>query len=157
MSKTEMTIERVRELIQIYGAAPQHWPSDERETAEAFLTTHADLLADDLSEARALDALLETEHMPEPSLALTERILEAAPIAPARQNSILATLQAVLFPRGVRWPAGAALASLTMGLLGGYAYAATGAGYDRADVVYDTAFGSNQTLDWLDTEQGGYE
>ena len=57
-----------------------------------------------------------------------------------------------LFPQGVRWPAGAALASLLMGLVGGYAYASTGIGYDQADSAYYAAFGIDSAIDWVSLE-----
>jgi len=64
----------------------------------------------------------------------------------------LGGLSAILFPQGVRWPAGAALASLVMGLVGGYAYASTGIGYDQADSAYYAAFGFDNGAEWVSLE-----
>ena len=118
---------------------------------KTFLASEPDLFVTALNEARALDALLLGEALPEPDAALADAILAAAPTAPAR-NSLLGLLSNAVFPQGVRWPAGAALASLMMGLVGGYAYASTGAGYDQAEDAYYAAFGYDTNETWLSVE-----
>ena len=148
-----MTTERVFELIDAYGAEPGGWPEDEREAAMALLASDPETFAAALDAARALDALLLNESLPEPSLDLSDAILDAAPQAPeAPRKGILDGLWSVLFPQGARWPAGAALASLMMGLVGGYAYASTGAGYDQAEDAYYAAFGFDTNEDWMSLE-----
>ncbi|MEL7033890.1 MAG: hypothetical protein AAGL97_15525 [Pseudomonadota bacterium] len=152
MSEVTISTERVLELIAAYGAEPGAWPKDERAAATQLLETAPDLFAAALDEARALDALLQTERVPEPSLQLGETILAVAPTAKRVRKGAFNGLTALIFPQGVRWPAGAALASLMMGLVGGYAYAATGAGYDQADLAYYAAFGVDVGEDWLGVE-----
>lgn len=148
---TDMTIstERVLELIEAYGAEPGAWPEDERAAASMLIAESPDLFASTLADARALDALLLNEAVPEPSAALSEAILAAAPTAKPEQQRSGFRLSSLLFPQGARWPAGAALASLLMGLVGGYSYASTGAGYDQADVAYYAAFGIDGGDDWV--------
>ncbi|MEM9178536.1 MAG: hypothetical protein AAGA89_02440 [Pseudomonadota bacterium] len=150
----DMTIstERVLELIAAYGAEPGAWPEDERAAATKLVTAAPDLFAAALEDARVLDLMLQDEQVPEPGPRVSDAILAAAPAPKAAARGVLGGLSALIFPQGVRWPAGAALASLMMGLVGGYAYASTGAGYDQADLAYYAAFGVESGEDWLGTE-----
>jgi hypothetical protein len=152
MTVTDMTTDRVLELIAAYGAAPMSWPEDERDAAAALIAADPDAFEAALADAQALDRLLETEDVPEPPAALAETILAGAPSAKPAATGVLKGLSAILFPQGVRWPAGAALASLVMGLVGGYAYASTGIGYDQADSAYYAAFGLDGGEDWVSLE-----
>ena len=152
MTETKMTPERVLDLIEAFGAETVAWPEDERPAAEALIAAQPDLFLSALDAARAVDALLMEEIVPEPSPMLADPILAAAPSASPVQNSPLQALVRFIFPQGARWPAGAALASLMMGLVGGYAYASTGAGYDQADSAYYTAFGFDSGEAWLEVE-----
>ncbi len=152
MTVNGMTQERVLELIAAYGAEPMGWPEDERDAARALLEAEPGAFAAALSDAEALDQALCLEAVPEPSAILAESILAAAPDAPRTQSGLIDRLSAVLFPQGIRWPAGAALASLAMGLIGGYAYASTGIGYDQADSAYYAAFGLDSGEDWVSLE-----
>ena len=152
MTRETMTIERALELIEAYGAEPGGWPEEERAAASALIEVEPDTFVEPLSEARALDAVLMSETLPDPSGDLAANILAHAPLAAPEQKSVLGGLSSVLFPRGVRWPAGAALASLVMGLVGGYAYASGGVGYDQEDAVYYAAFGVDSDESWLSLE-----
>lgn len=152
MTQTEMTPDRVLELIAAYGSEPALWPEEECAAAQSLLTATPDLFADALEEARRIEQLLAAEDVPEPSPGLAEAILAQAPQAGPARNSLWGALSGLLFPQGVRWPAGAALASLVMGLVGGYAYASTGAGYDQADSAYYAAFGLGSGADWVSLE-----
>lgn len=152
MTVNGMTEDRVLELIEAYGAEPTCWPEDERGAARALLDANPDAFADALAVARMLDEAMELEEVPEPSAQLADAILAAAPTAPPARASLFGGLSSLLFPQGVRWPAGAALASLLMGLVGGYAYASTGVGYDQADSAYYAAFGLDVGADWGDLE-----
>ncbi|NQY38488.1 MAG: hypothetical protein HRT80_00165 [Henriciella sp.] len=152
MTREKITIERALELIEAYGAEPGGWPEDERAAASALIEAEPNVFAEVLSEAHALDAVLMNEMLPEPSVDLAASILARAPVAAPERKNILGRLSSVLFPKGVRWPAGAALASLLMGLVGGYAYAASDVGYDQADAVYYAAFGVDSDESWLSLE-----
>lgn len=144
---------RVLDLIAAYGADPQAWPEDERAFAEAAIAEQPDLYDIALADAGLLDDALRLETAPEPSIALIEDVLRAAPKpASALRKPRTWGLQA-LFPNGVRWPAGAALASLSMGIVGGYAYAATAPQtYTEAEAVYFEAFGYDTYETWLTQE-----
>ena len=148
---TDMTIstERVLELIDAYGAEPGAWPEEERAAASLRIAESPDVFASALADARALDQLLLSEIIPEPSAALSDAILAEAPTVNAEQKRTAFRLSSLLFPQGARWPAGAALASLLMGLVGGYSYASTGVGYDQVDVAYYAAFGIDGGDDWV--------
>jgi len=148
----DMTKDRVLELIAAYGAEPGGWPDDERESARVLLSAESDAFAAALEDARALDQMLAREEMPAPSPELAEKILANAPATKPERAGLFGGLSALLFPQGVRWPAGAALASLVMGLVGGYAYASTGIGYDQADSAYFSAFGLDSGADWVSLE-----
>ena len=152
MTEVTLTTERVLELIAAYGAEPGAWPEAERAAATMRIAEAPDLFAAALEEARAVDALLQAENVPKPSLALSDTILAAAPQPNSAPNSLFGAFAALIFPQGVRWPAGAAFASLVMGLFGGYAYASTGVGYDQADAAYYAAFGVDSGEDWFLTE-----
>ena len=69
--------DRVRALIDAYGADPGRWPADERETALALLSREPEL-ARHAEEARALDGLLDAVAHPDstsaPSTALKVRL-----------------------------------------------------------------------------------
>lgn len=152
MTDQSMTPDRVIELIEAYGAETGAWPEDERGAAIQLLTTQPSLFEAALEAARALDALLASEPVAEPSAALSAAILAQAPAPRTAKNGPFGQLSAILFPQGVRWPAGAAIASLFMGLVGGYAYASTGVGYDQADAAYYAAFGYDTSEDWMSLE-----
>jgi hypothetical protein len=81
-----MTLARLADLLEAYGADPQRWPSAERTPAEALL--QSDPRAAELQRsARLLDAQLDMFEVAEPSAHLQARVLEI-PIrhtaAPAR-------------------------------------------------------------------------
>ena len=152
MTDQVMTKDRLFELIDAYGAEPGGWPDDERDAALQLLRAEPETFADALDAARAIDALLAREPVPEPSAALSAAILAQAPSPQGSGPSLFGKLSAMIFPNVARWPAGAALASLTMGLVGGYAYASTGPGYDRVDAAYQAAFGYDTSDNWLSME-----
>lgn len=152
MTELTMTEDRVLELIHAYGAEPGGWPDEEREAARALLNAQPERFSAALAEARELDAMMVALDAPEPPASLSDTILAAAPKAAPEQNNIFGALGKLLFPQGAKWPASAALASLLMGLVGGYAYASTGIGYDQADSAYYTAFGFDSGDAWLEAE-----
>jgi len=109
-----------------------------------------DVFAPALAQARALDAALQDEPVITPAADLATRILANAPTrAPATKTGWLGGLKDRLLPQTTRWPAGATLASLAIGLVGGYAYASA---YDQADQAYYTAFGYDAGVSWLGEE-----
>lgn len=152
MTEVTMTTDRVLELIHAYGAEPGGWPDAEREAARALLEAQPVHFTAALKEARELDAMMMALEAPEPMADLSKAILASAPKAVPEQSNMLGALGKLLFPQGTKWPAGAALASLLMGLVGGYAYASTGIGYDQADSAYYTAFGFDSGDVWLEAE-----
>lgn len=149
MTDVQITDERVLELIAAYGAEPGGWPEVERTAAIERLAEAPQLFEAALADARMIDTLLDTETTPDIRPALSEAILAAAPGSKSASRPFFSGLLTVLFPQGVRWPAGAALASLLMGLVGGYSYASTGAGYDQADAAYFAAFDVDAGETWV--------
>jgi hypothetical protein len=70
-----MTLARLADLLEAYGADPQRWPSAERTAAEALL--QSDPRAAELQRsARLLDAQLDMFEVAEPSAHLQARVLE---------------------------------------------------------------------------------
>lgn len=65
----EITEDRVRALIDAYGADPDRWPEGERDAALTRIASDPTLRSI-LDDARALDTLLDAAPMPEPSPSL---------------------------------------------------------------------------------------
>jgi hypothetical protein len=150
MKQEMMTIDRVLDLIAAYGAHPGGWPEDERDAAEAVLNANPAAFADALHDAEVIDAMLMDAPQAEPSSDLVARIMADAPCAATpKKAGLLTRLKDMIFPQGTRWPASAALASLTMGVVAGYSYAAIDVTYDEADTAYASAFGFDDSADWL--------
>mgnify|MGYP005810166613 CR=1 FL=1 len=78
MIGTEMTLGRLSEIIDAYGASPARWPEGERAAAEALLERSEE--ARRLAGAAAdLDLLLDLAPSAEPSADLAARIMAARP------------------------------------------------------------------------------
>ncbi|RIJ20408.1 hypothetical protein D1224_14890 [Henriciella barbarensis] len=153
MTKTGMTDARVLQLLQAYGAWPMAWPEHEREAAEAHLAAYPERFADALADARLLDSAFEAEPMPEPDPSLAARILADAPQPRTSRDSLGTRLSRILMPNGRRWPAGAALASLGMGLFAGYTASASSVpvSYEtEAEAVVYAALGYDQYDTYLE-------
>ena len=158
MTKENMTDDRLFVLIEAYGAEPGAWPEDERAAAERLLASDPSRFASALEDARALDLVIEQDAMIEPPAGLAERLLADAPTAPKQRGGILQSLADIIMPNGVRWPAGAALASLVMGLLAGYTTAAAAPAdtyqTEAEEVVY-SALGYDAFEAYMDEEVTG--
>ena len=158
MTRQDMTDDRLFELIEAYGAEPGAWPEDERAAAERLLAFDPARFSLALKEARALDLAIEQDVMIEPPAGLSERLLANAPTATKQRGGILQSLAGIIMPNGVRWPAGAALASLVMGLFAGYTTAAAAPAdtyqTEAEDVVY-SALGYDEFEAYMDDEVTG--
>lgn len=152
MKKPIMTRDRVLDLIAAYGAEPGGWPEEDRDPARALLKANPEMFANALAEARALDAVLELERVPEPPQALAAAIIAEAP-RPTSAKASGGWLSGFL-SGGFRLPAGAALASLGVGLVAGYASAGD-AGFDAYlnEDSADTYTLEDSFDDWLETEE----
>lgn len=154
MSSPEMTAQRVFELIEAYGAEPGAWPADERDAAAALTQKFPDKFEDALKLAHMLDDAIAAEQCLEPSRDLADRILASAPQPKAGKRSILSGLASLLQSKGVRWPAGATLASLAVGIVGGYAYASTGTlTHEEVTEVYFSALGYDADAVWITEDE----
>jgi hypothetical protein len=69
-----MSLERLRRLLEAYGAAPARWPVAEREAALALLAASPEAQAA-AAEAVRLDVVLDRAPEPAPSAALFGRVL----------------------------------------------------------------------------------
>jgi hypothetical protein len=82
----QMTSERLRQLLDAYGAGPDRWPPEEREAALAFLENSSEARAERDRAAR-LDAVLDRAPAEQPSPGLTERVLAASPAKRVKAKS----------------------------------------------------------------------
>lgn len=73
-----VTMKRLVELLEAYGAAPERWPESERAAAEELLA-RSDAARALQREAAALDRLLDALPPVAPSAVLRDRVLAAAP------------------------------------------------------------------------------
>jgi hypothetical protein len=78
MAAARMTLDRLRQVLDAYGASQERWPADERATVARLLSDspEARTLRDD---AARLDALLDLVPARQPSAALVARALAGAP------------------------------------------------------------------------------
>jgi hypothetical protein len=122
MMDKKMTLERLAEIVEAYGASPQRWPAAERRAAEALaLSASAQALLED---ARRLDAVLDTAPEGVASDMLVSRIMAARPRpVPAKPGRVvggrnwLGALVQAIWPYGSpAFPAGALAASVALGI-----------------------------------------
>ena len=78
-----MTEERFKALADAFGGDIGRWPQAERAEAAAFAQSQPQIAAPVLAAARRLDERLEADGIAEPSFALRQRIIAAAPLARA--------------------------------------------------------------------------
>lgn len=76
-----MTRERFEALAEAHGGAIARWPDDTRLAAEAFVAAEPRAARAILARAENLDAALDAWRPPQPSHALRERVIAAAPKA----------------------------------------------------------------------------
>lgn len=120
----EIALERLREIVEAYGASPGRWPAAERQAAGALLAASAKARAL-LDEAASIDALLDMAPLEAPSIALTERLMAARPRAipsvgtslpKPKSRGFIGGLVETLWPYGSPvLPAAALAASLIFG------------------------------------------
>lgn len=87
----EMTVERLREILDAYGASPNRWPPEERTAAVLLLDNSEDARAAH-AEAMRLDIVLDHANAPPPSPGLAERLHRQG----AKQRTLWARIAAGL-------------------------------------------------------------
>lgn len=124
----EISIERLEEIVDAWGASPSRWPEAERGAAEALLaaSSEARRLVD---EAARLDVLLDAAPVEAPSAALMARLMAARPRpvadAPSRAAGSRArgrwrSLIEAVWPYGsAAVPAGTLAAAIMLGVMVG--------------------------------------
>lgn len=129
MTVGKMTIERLSEILDAYGADPLHWPEMERLSAQA-LAAREPRAAALIAEAAALDALLDEAPGLAPSPALVEAVMRRRP-----KRNWLVRVWGELFPDMPAWrPAAGFAAALAVGF-GLQAAAADGIGFGTEEVA----------------------
>lgn len=140
-----MTLDRLKELLDAYGADPDRWPLEER-LAMLDLLARSDAAKDLAAQAAGLDTLLDRAPLAVPSAAtveaLSSRIMRRLP---ARMAERVAAPLRVAFG----WPNWLALAAATVaGLVIGWASLGVGpglaAGPELADVLASPAVLENR-------------
>lgn len=106
-----MNVQRVRELIEAYGADAARWPEAERDAARTLARATPEL-ADALAEADRLDDVLRRSPAPWPTAELRDRVIAAAVasgLTPKRMRTGFKRLAWVL---GAGWAAAAVAGSI---------------------------------------------
>jgi hypothetical protein len=99
--RSQMTLARLGELLDAYGADPERWPSAEREAALALLAQSAQ--ARHRREASAqLDGVLNLAPAHTASPALLDRVLAAAPRPASAESATVAGAEAAARPPALR-------------------------------------------------------
>jgi hypothetical protein len=111
------TKERLRTILDAYGANPSRWPQDERAKMEAFI--HARANEADLNEALAVDRALDAAPGVVASATLSARIMESFDNIASRPSirRLVNVVANLVWPGAPVWQPSAALAaSLIVGL-----------------------------------------
>jgi anti-sigma-K factor RskA len=121
MTTDTMTLDRLRAIVDAYGADPARWPAAERAAGEALLAGSAEARAL-VAETADLDAALDSLPALQPSPAMRTAVLAAAPRPAA--PSLLARLHdgwREVFGElgGWRLAGGVLAASLVLGIVSG--------------------------------------
>ncbi len=139
-TQVRATIDRLRAVLDAYGAARLHWPAAERTALEALAAESAEARAL-VAEAAALDRLMDEAGAFEPSAAALAQALVLPD--PAGRGALR-----VLWPFGPLWqPALPLAASLLLGLAVGLVDVGTGA----TEVAWNGGFeglGTRVMEDW---------
>ncbi len=112
----KITMDRLEQILDAYGANPDAWPQSEREAVEALLQSseQARLLR---RQAAELDQMLDAAESIEPSAALRQRIVDALPARAASFGQRLDRIADWLWPFGPRWrPAVALVVAAALGI-----------------------------------------
>lgn len=116
MTTNEMTPERLRAVIEAYGASVTRWPEAERAAAAALLARSAEARAL-ATEAARLDGLLDAVPAIAPTADLRSAVLAATPRAKPRRSEGWRGLIGEL--GGWRLAGGVLAASLALGIVSG--------------------------------------
>ena len=116
MSTEKMTLERLRAVIEAYGASAPRWPETERAAAAALLAESAEARAL-LAAATPLDELLDAVPAITPTAAMRAAILAAAPRGRLRRGEGWRGLIGEL--GGWRLAGAVLAASLVLGIVSG--------------------------------------
>jgi hypothetical protein len=99
--RSQMTLARLGELLDAYGADPERWPPEEREAAGVLLAQSAE--AQRRCEASAqLDAILNLVPAHAASSALLERVLAAVPQPASAETATAEHVNTAASPQALR-------------------------------------------------------
>lgn len=130
---SNMTDNRLLEILAAYGASPLNWPEDERSAAETLLEAHPERFSNAIAEAQLMDDELGALPSAELPKGLIENIIASAPTeeqARLRSSLDFSTWRLPL------WASGFATACLALGMAVGYTMPISENGdYDPSEVA----------------------
>ena len=94
-----MTPERLRALLDTFGADPRRWPAAERDAARALLDSGPTGWVDARADAALLDRELDVHAIAAPDAALVDRIAAAAASSARQRRTRTGWLALPLWPR----------------------------------------------------------
>lgn len=159
---TKKQLARLEQVLDTYGADPSRWPVPERAALEVLVETQHQARKL-LSEAQALEHVLDAAPVVKASDALKARIVAAAANDPVREASVVpVTASPGRSRHSIRlrrvtlmWPAAALAASFAFGLYLGV----SGVGGEAFEGVFQIAAingagGDAEAISWLDDNAG---
>lgn len=106
-----MNVQRVRELIEAYGADAARWPEAERDAARALARATPEL-ANALAEAERLDDVLRRSPAPWPSAELRDRVIAAAAASGLTPKRVRTGFRRLAWILGAGWATAAVAGSI---------------------------------------------
>jgi hypothetical protein len=129
---------RFEQIVAAYGSRPAAWPEEQRDAACAFVE-NAQEACGLLEQESRLDLMLDAAPSLEPSRALRDRILQAAPRPVLSLAERLDRWASGLWPFGRNWQPGAVLATAAvLGIAAGWVAPNSDIDSDSADVASAT-------------------
>jgi hypothetical protein len=126
---------RFEQIVAAYGSRPAAWPQEQRDAALAFMEASEEARALLEQESR-LDLMLDAAPSIEPSRALRERILQAAPRPRSSLADRLDRWASGLWPFGRNWQPAAVLATAAvLGIAAGWMAPNSELDADSSDVA----------------------
>lgn len=112
----KITMDRLEQILDAYGASPEAWPASERAAVTALLQS-SEQARQLCRQAAELDEVLDAAPSIEPSAELRRRVIGAVPARPPSFAERLDGLAARVWPFGPRWrPAAALVIAAALGI-----------------------------------------
>lgn len=139
---TDMTLERLRDFADAYGADPRRWPEGERDAAVALMNRSV-AARDIVAEAGALDAILDGSpaHVPDAALARLTAATAFPPLRPSSSPVWASVMDWRGFLAAALWPRATVFAGMiALGIVTGLALEPVAVGNDAYAMVVGDLF-----------------